>query len=69
MRAVRKSKIYSVNLQKQPWNKMDLRVSLLDGHEYNQGFGDEVALSFFFSQFYGYFGDVAFPKLMIYDIL
>ncbi|EHB03804.1 Bromodomain and WD repeat-containing protein 3 [Heterocephalus glaber] len=25
VRAVRKSKIYSVNLQKQPWNKMDLR--------------------------------------------
>ncbi|TKC34038.1 hypothetical protein EI555_016276, partial [Monodon monoceros] len=25
IRAVRKSKIYSVNLQKQPWNKMDLR--------------------------------------------
>uniref|UniRef100_A0A8C7ERJ4 Bromodomain and WD repeat domain containing 3 n=1 Tax=Neovison vison TaxID=452646 RepID=A0A8C7ERJ4_NEOVI len=25
VRAVRKSKIYSLNLQKQPWNKMDLR--------------------------------------------
>ncbi|XP_027695237.1 bromodomain and WD repeat-containing protein 3 isoform X5 [Vombatus ursinus] len=25
VRAVRKAKIYSVNLQKQPWNKMDLR--------------------------------------------
>lgn len=35
VRAVRKSKIYSVNLQKQPWNKMDLRVSLPSRQEFN----------------------------------
>lgn len=64
MRAVRKSKIYSVNLQKQPWNKMDLRVSLPNGHEYNQkSFGDAVALNFF-SRFHGYFGGSVFPKLI-----
>lgn len=27
VRAVRKAKIYSINMQKQPWNKMELRVS------------------------------------------